>query len=72
MSEVKVAYLCQTLCDPMHCTVHGILQARILQWVAIPFSRGSLQPRDRTQDRTALQADSLPAEPPGKGESGAY
>ena len=41
------------LCDPMDCSppgssVHGILQARILEWVAIPFSRGSSQPRDRT------------------------
>ena len=34
---------------PMDYTVHGILQARILQWVAIPFSRGSSQPRDQTQ-----------------------
>ena len=40
---------------------HGILQARILKWVAIPFSWGSSQPRCPT-----LQADSLPAEPPGK------
>ena len=38
-----------TLCDPMHYTVHGLLQARILEWVAIPFSRGSSQPRDWTQ-----------------------
>ena len=38
-----------TLCDPMDHTVHGILQARILEWVAIPSSRGSSQPRDRTQ-----------------------
>ena len=37
-----------TLCDPMDYTVHGILQARILEWVAFPFSRGSSQPRDRT------------------------
>ena len=37
------------LCDPMDYTVHGILQARILEWVAIPFSRGPSQPRDRTQ-----------------------
>ena len=38
-------------CDPMDYTVHGILQARILQWVVIPFSRGSQssQPRDQTQ-----------------------
>ena len=44
---------CLTLCDPVNCSlpgssVHGILQARILEWVAIPFSRGSLQPRDWT------------------------
>ena len=48
-SEVKVAQLCLTLCDPMDCTVYGIVQARILEWVAFPFSRGSSQPRDRTQ-----------------------
>ena len=38
-----------TLCDPMDYTVHGILQARILECVAIPFSKGSSQPRDQTQ-----------------------
>ena len=38
-----------SLCNPMECTVHGILQARILEWVAIPFSRGSSRPRDRTR-----------------------
>ena len=42
---------CPPLCDPMDCSrpgspVHGILQARILDWVAVPFSRGSSQPRD--------------------------
>ena len=37
------------LCNPMDFTVHGILQARVLEWVAFPFSRGSSQPRDRTQ-----------------------
>ena len=47
--KLKVAQLCLTLCDPMDYTVHGILQARILEWVALPFSRGSSQPRDRTQ-----------------------
>ena len=47
--KVKVAQSCPTLCDPMDCIVHGILQARILDWVAISFSRGSSQPRDRTQ-----------------------
>ena len=46
---VKGAQLCLTLCDPMDYTVHGILQARVLEWVAFPFSRGSSQPRDRTQ-----------------------
>ena len=44
--EVKVAQSCSTLCDPMN---YGILQARILEWVAVPFSRGSSQPRDQTQ-----------------------
>ena len=47
--KVKLAQSCPTLCDPMHYTVHGILHARILKWVAFPFSRGSSQPRDRTQ-----------------------
>ena len=37
------------LCNPMNDTVHGILQTRILEWGAFPFSRGSSQPRDRTQ-----------------------
>ena len=40
---------CPTLCDPMYYTVHVILQARILEWVAFPFSRGSSQPREQTQ-----------------------
>ena len=48
-NECLVAQWFQTLCDPMDCIVHGILQARILEWVAFPFSRGSSQPRDRTQ-----------------------
>ena len=47
--NVKVTQLCPTLCDPMDCMVPGILQARILELVAFPFSRGSSQPRDRTQ-----------------------
>ena len=50
----EVAQSCPTLCDPVDCSppgssVHGILQARILEWVAISFSRGSSRPRDRTQ-----------------------
>ena len=44
--EVKVAQSCPTLCNPMDYTVHGILQARILECIAISFSRGSSQPRD--------------------------
>ena len=49
LNEVKVVQSCLTLCDPMDYTVHRILQARILEWVAFPFSRGSSQPRDQTQ-----------------------
>ena len=62
--KVKVTQLCLTLCDPMGYTVHGVLQARILEWVAFPFSRGSSQPRDLPRS-SALQADSLPAEHKG-------
>ena len=47
--KVKVAQSCLILCHPMDYTVHGILQARILEWVAVPFSRGSSQARDWTQ-----------------------
>ena len=51
---VLVAQSCPTLCNPLDCIppgspVHGILQARILEWVAMPFSRGSSQPRDQPQ-----------------------
>ena len=50
----EVTQSCLTLCDPMDCSltcssVHGIFQARVLEWVAISFSRGSSRPRDRTQ-----------------------
>ena len=66
----SVTLLCLTLCDPMECSppassVCGILQARILEWVAIPFSKGSSWPRDQTLS-LALQADCLLSEPPGK------
>ena len=47
--KVKVAQSCLTLFNLMDYTVHGILQARILEWVAFPFSRGSSQPSDQTQ-----------------------
>ena len=46
---MKVAQLSPILCDPMDYTVQRILQARILEWVASPFSRGSSKPRDLTQ-----------------------
>ena len=49
MLQVKVTELGPTLCNPMDYIVHGILQARILEWTAFPFSRGSSQPRDQTQ-----------------------
>ena len=61
---VLVAQSCLTLGDPMDCnppgsSVHGILQARILEWVAMPFARESFRPRDQTRSR-ASQAGSLP------------
>ena len=73
--KMLVTQSCPTLCDPMDCSppgssVHGILQARILEWVAIPFSRGSSPgdlPDPGIEPRSlALQADSLLSEPPGK------
>ena len=62
--KVSVAQLCPTLCDPMDCSppdssVCEILQTKILEWVAIPFTRGSSQPRDRTQ--ISCIADGLPS-----------
>ena len=53
-SESRVAQSCPSLCDPMGCnlqhsSVHGIFQARVPEWVAISFSRGSSQPRDQTR-----------------------
>ena len=50
--KVLVAQSCLTVCDPMglpDSSVRGILQTKILEWVVIPFSRGSSQPRDQTQ-----------------------
>ena len=51
--KVKVGQLCPSLCDSLDYTVHGIFQARILEWGAFPFSKGSSQPRS-----PALQVDS--------------
>ena len=67
---MAVAQLFLTLCDPLDCnpsgsSVHGILQARLLEWFVMPSSRGSSQPRGQTQVST-LQAYSWPSEPPGK------
>ena len=71
-----VTQLCPTLCDPIDCSppgssVHGILQTRILEWVAIPslgdLSNSGIEPRS-----PALQVDSLPSEPAGKLGSNAY
>ena len=66
--KVLVTKSCPTLCDPVDSSppgssVHGILQARILEWVAIPFSRESFNPGIEPGSPT-LQADSLPSEPP--------
>ena len=63
-----------TPCDPMYCSppgssVHGILQARILGWVAISSCRGSSQPGIEPRSPT-LQTESLPTEPPGKTHGG--
>ena len=62
----KVTQLCPILCDPMDYTVHGILQARILEWVDIYSLPGNL-PNPGIEPRSpALQVDSLPDEPQGK------
>ena len=65
LRKVKVTQPCLTLCNPIDCTVHGILQARKLEWVAFPspgdFPNPGIEPRS-----PAWQADSLPAEPYGK------
>ena len=62
---MKVTQLCPTLCHPMDYMVHGILQARILEWVAFWFPRDL--PRPGIKPRSPeLQVDSLSAEPQGK------
>ena len=69
-SESEVAELCPTLCNPVDCSlpgssVHGILQARVLEWVAIAFSGGLPDPGIEPRS-PALKADTLTSEPPGK------
>ena len=66
---MKVAQACLTLCNTMDCSLpvssaHGILQAGVLEWVAIPFSRGSFQARNQTE--VSWMAGRLPAELSGK------
>ena len=63
--DMKVSQSCLILGDPMDYTVHGILQAIILEWVAVPFSRGSSQLRDQTQVYHIAGRFFLPAEPQG-------
>ena len=65
----KVAQSCPIVCNPMDHTVHGILQAGILEWVAIPFSRRSSQPRDQTQV-SCIAGRFFTTEPPGKPHPG--
>ena len=69
---LKIMHVCaeslsrvQLFVTPVDYTVHGILQARTLEWVAFLYSRGSSQPGIEPRSPT-LQADSLPSEPPGK------
>ena len=69
-----VAQLCPTLCDPVDCSspgssIHGISQARILEWVAVSFW-GDLPDPGIEPGSPALQTDSLPSEPPGKPNNG--
>ena len=61
----EVTQSCLTLCGPKDYTVHGILHARMLEWIAIPFSRDLPKPGIEPRSPT-LQVDYLPAEPPGK------
>ena len=70
-SEVLVAQSCSTLYNPKDCSLSSssvpeILQARILEWVAIPFLQGNLPDPEIKPGSSAMQADSLLSEPPGK------
>jgi len=73
MEKVKASQSYPSLRDPIDSippgsSVHGILQVRILEWVAVPFSRGSSNPGVKPRS-PALQVDSLPSEPPEKPEN---
>ena len=70
-SESEVVQSCPTLCDPMHCSlpgsfIHGIFQARVLEWATISFCRGIFPTQGLNARSPALQEDALPSEPPGK------
>ena len=72
--KALLTQLCLTLCDPVDhslpsSSVHGILQARILEWIAIPFSRGSSPPKDQTLHCRQIF---LPSEPPGRPKTKEY
>ena len=64
--KVKVTQLCLTFCNPMNYTVHGILQARALEWAAYPFVHGIFPTQGLNPRSLAVQADSLQAESQGK------
>ena len=71
---MSVAQSCLTLCNSVDCSlpgssVHGVLQARLLEWVALSYSRGSSQPKDQSWV-SCIEADSLPSEPPRNKECG--
>ena len=74
-SESETGQSCPILCNPVDCSlqgssIHGILQARILEWVAIPFSKRSSHPRDWTRV-SQIAGSALPSEPSGKLQSNA-
>ena len=79
MHACLVTQLCPALCDALDCSlpgssVHRILQARILEWVAMPISRESSQPRDQTcmSYGSNIAAGFFTAEPPGKSPTFSY
>ena len=69
--KVKATQSCLTFCNPMSYTVHGVLQARMLERIAFPFSRDLCNPGIEPRS-PSLQADSSPSEPPGKPKNTGY
>ena len=70
--KVKVTQSCLTLCDPMDSTVHGILQARILEWGCLSLLQGDLLNTGIEPRSPAPQVDSLPAEPQWVGKKACF